>query len=100
MITTAIFVVAVAAFIRACVDYARLTWHTNSDLMGASLAFTLWWILGTVSAGFALLRDSLLSAGRAAVVLVFVFVLGKVVEWFVIERTLLRWFKHYRKHSE
>jgi hypothetical protein len=92
-----LLVFALVACIWACVEYARCSWYTNCDLMGASLAFTGLWLVGTVflSAGLALI--SLLQIGAAVAVGFGFAIAGKMFEWFVIEALLSWWFKDYRR---
>ena len=81
----------------ACSEYARCSWFTNSDLMGASLAFTTLWLIGAVLVAAGLVIAAELRIGTAIAIGLGFAVGGKVIEWFLIE-PVLRWmFNDYRR---
>jgi hypothetical protein len=90
---------AAAAFAGACVEYARCSWYTNSDLMGASFAFTSLWLIGSLLLSGGLVLAAGLGVGSALAGGAGAALVGKAVEWFVIEPALAKLFKGYRRDS-
>ena len=99
LINVALFILAGAAFVGACVEYARSSWHTNDDPMGASMVFTFFWLIGAALISVALVRLAVTTMPWAAGAFVAIIVVGKLVEWFAIEPVLHRMFPAYRRHE-
>jgi hypothetical protein len=87
----------ITALVWASIDYARCSWYTNSDVMGASLTFTFFWLLGTVLVSAGMIIASVLGLWSALAVGIGLIVAGKLFEWFGIEPLLSRLFPSYRK---
>jgi hypothetical protein len=94
-----ITVLGITALVWACINYARCSWYANCDLMGASMTFTFFWLLGTVFVSAGLLIASVLGLWSAVAVGIGLIVAGKLFEWFGIEPLLSRLFHSYRKDS-
>ncbi len=97
MLVEAVILLILACILWACAfaAYAYCSWLTNSDLMGASVAFTSIWLCGAVLFTAALIV-SFLGVVAALAIGVAMLILGKIIEWFLIE-PLLHWmFKDYR----
>jgi len=97
LINVGLFIAAGAAFAWACVGYARASWRTNDDLIGASLVFVFFWLLGTSFLVLGLIRAAGLNMELTVAGFVVSVILGKLIEWFVIMPVLHRLFRTYRR---
>ena len=97
LINVVLFIVAGASFAWACIAHARASWRRSDDLIGASLVFMFFWLLGTSFLVLGLIRAAGLSVELAMATFVVSVILGKLIEWFVIVPALHRLFRTYRR---